>query len=549
MIDMRNIFTLLFLSLIVCVNAQLPYIFDMVHHNPGEAHYVTNYNNPDVIKSVGANGKVYFLFESGVLGVNWQSFDPDILPEGTPDRTWVNAKAKEINQKYDAAKKAGLQVYCMSDLLLFPKRLVEKYGMKTSFRNVKDTLTQKMLREEIRLMFHDFPQLDGIVVRIGETYMEDAPFHVGGINNKESASTIIPLINILREEVCVKLNKRVFFRTWGSFDTNLKTYTEVSAAVEPHENLIFSVKHCEGDFHRGNPYSKVLGAGRHKQLLEVQCAREYEGKGAHPNYIANGVIDGFEEYKNTMPNAPMTSLKQLYEQSPLFCGMWTWSKGGGWEGPYITNDFWNELNTWVMLHWAQNPKRSEADVFNEYSTKVLGLKGSSVKAFRQLALLSAKAIIRGRRSTFADTDPWWTRDYFISEPPKLPTDPIALKRVIDEKDESVKMWKEIVRLSDKIVLPNKVNADYMRVSARYGLYLFEIYRIAFHLKYLSADVNQNKVQIENFLKDYDNVWKEYKALKANNANCPTLYKDLSFRNTTKVSLRLFVDSLRVKIKQ
>ena len=71
--------------------------------------------------------------------------------------------------------------------------------------------------------------------------------------------------------------------------------------MEPHPNLCIVVKHCEGDFHRGNPFSQVLGIGRHPQLVEVQCQREYEGKGAYPNYIAHGVIEGFEEHHGAKP--------------------------------------------------------------------------------------------------------------------------------------------------------------------------------------------------------------------------------------------------------
>ena len=538
-------FFLLFIFLCSSLHAQLPYVLDMVSHNPGEALFVTNYNNPAVLKSIGDNGKVYYLFESGVMGINWQSFDPAVLPVGTADRTWVDAKAVQINQDYNAAKAAGLQVYCMSDLMVFPKRLVDKYGMTTTFKDITDTLTQRMLREELQLMFHDFPQLDGIVVRIGETYMQDAPYHVGGVVNQYSTVTIIPLLQILRDEVCVKLNKKVIFRTWNSFDTNLTTYNAVSAAIEPHDNLIISIKHCEGDFHRGNPFSKVLAAGRHKQLVEVECAREYEGKGAFPNYIVNGVVDGFEEYKNTMPTAPITSLKQLYAQSPLLSGVWTWSKGGGWDGPYITNEMWNELNVWVMSKWAQNPTRSEADIFNDYATQFLGLSGTSLTQFRTLALLSAQAVIRGHRSTFADIDVWWTRDHYISAPPALPTDPVALKRVIDQKHEAVSLFQRIVNLADSINMPDPVNRDYMRVSARYGLCLHRIYAVAFDLKLLSLNSSSSKTQIDSLLIEYDKAWVDYNKLATDNpTTCPTLYMDKAFRNTTTGSLGEFITSMR-----
>ena len=49
------------------------------------------------------------------------------------------------------------------------------------------------------------------------------------------------------------------------------------------------------DFWRYSAPNPCLGIGRHAQIVEVECQREYEGKGAHPNYIAQGVIDGFAE--------------------------------------------------------------------------------------------------------------------------------------------------------------------------------------------------------------------------------------------------------------
>lgn len=168
-------------------------------------------------------------------------------------------------------------------------------------------------------MFDQFPDLDGLVVRIGgETYLHDAPYHQGAIENKKSPEkTIIPLMKILKEEICEKRNKQLIFRTWIAFDKNIKDYLEVSDAIEPHDNLVISIKHCEGDFHRSNAFSKVIGQGRHRQIIEVQSAREYEGKGAYPNYIANGVIDGFEEHAS-MPKEQINSISEFVEKKTRF---------------------------------------------------------------------------------------------------------------------------------------------------------------------------------------------------------------------------------------
>ena len=201
--------------------ATFPVVFDMVHHNPGESLYQSQFNSPAFTENMGFNGKVFFLFESAHLAVNWDEFDTVdkvILPVGSADRAWVDAKRAEITVKYDAAKAEGLQVFAMSDLVLFPKRLVSLYGMSTTMGNMNNADTELWLRRTMNLMFTQFPQLDGIMVRIGETYLNDAPYHQGKIDSKTDANaTIIPLMNILRDEVCVKLNKKIYFPHLGQF--------------------------------------------------------------------------------------------------------------------------------------------------------------------------------------------------------------------------------------------------------------------------------------------------------------------------------------------
>ncbi len=56
--------------------------------------------------------------------------------------------------------------------------------------------------------YEQFPDFDGLVVRIGETHLNDAPYYKGHINDKSNpVKTIIPLMQIMREEICVKRDK------------------------------------------------------------------------------------------------------------------------------------------------------------------------------------------------------------------------------------------------------------------------------------------------------------------------------------------------------
>lgn len=456
-----------------------PLILDMVHHNPGEPPYESAYSDPFFLKQQGYGGQVFFLFDSPALAIPWASVDPDLFPEGTRERDWIDEKEKSIRAKHAACRAAGIAIYAQTDLILMPRKLVDKLQIEPSLGDPRDPTIQNLLRMQIAEMFALFPDLDGLVVRIGETYLHDAPYHIGRILDKEDPDrTIIPLMQLLREEVCIRHGKQVIFRSWFSFDVDLDTYRRVSDAVEPHPGLFISVKHCEGDFHRATPFSKVLGEGRHKQLIEVQCAREYEGKGAYPNYIANGVIEGFEEHA-AMPPDRIRSIRQLAEQRPdLFAGIWTWSRGGGWDGPYIPNEMWCSLNASVLARWATNTNRTEEDVFNEVASKQFKLADADLAKLRDLCLLSAKAVVRGRNSTHGDMDLFWTRDQGIAWPgvdvwtgePSRPKNP---ERNLRQKDESVALWDEIVRLAESIRWADEPTRDYAVASSRYGRALYE----------------------------------------------------------------------------
>lgn len=494
---------------------------DMVHNNPGEAPFTTHYNDPRILKQLGYTGKVFELFQAAQFGVDWSKVDPAIYPAGSPERAWVEAKAAELNRLYNETKAAGLEVYCHTDMIILPKQLVEQRRLK-DMGDISAPDTQACVRELVQQMFAQFPQLDGLVVRIGETYLQGAPYHIGKINDKtDPAKTIIPLMNLLREEVCVKLNKKLIFRSWLSFDVKSEAYQAVSDGVEPHPNLFIVVKHCEGDFHRGNPFSKVLGMGRHRQIVEVQCQREYEGKGAYPNYIGNGLIEGFEEHKA----APIKSLRQLWS-NPLVVGIFTWSRGGGWEGPYLNHELWCDLNVYVVSQWAQHPTEPEADIFARFTREVLKLDSSSALRFRRLCLMSADAVYRGKRSTQNDIHPVWSRDHFISPPP-LPKDPAAIDRVVTQKDEAVELWQQMVSLADTTKVPDPTTDEYLKTSTRYGLYLYRIYQAGFHLAAIGERGPRH--EIDRWLAVYDRGWSDLRALKAKSPTCATLYTDLGFQ--------------------
>ncbi len=527
---------------------KLPYVLDMVHNNPGEPLTQTSYNDPFNLKTQGYTGRVMNDFTFVHAAITYDSFDKRIFPAGSKERAWVLKAAERVRINIRKAHAAGIKVYYFTDIIVLPKKLVELYHDDICDARGQISLERPKTMEIHRLMlnevFDTFPDLDGLVIRTGETYLNNVPYHTGNNPITNGPESHIKLINLLREEVCVKRNKMVFYRTWsfGGMHDDPDYYLNVVDKIEPHPNLVFSIKHTKGDYQRTFDFNPTLTLGKHQQIIEVECQREYEGKGAFPDYVANGVINGFEEYSGNAPQKGYKSLNDI-KNSPQIKGVWTWSRGGGWVGPYITNEFWCKLNAWIMSHWAQNPSQTEEQVFNRFMD-ANGIKGSSRQAFRELCLLSAKAVLRGHDSAKLPFDKqwaWWTRDEFLGgnetkstldkEFNKLYPQGL-LKTAVDEKYEAVKLWQQIVELSAKIHLTNKADEHYIQTSCRYGLLLHQIIASGWDIMALGYEGDQthqyDREKLRVAIAQYDGYWKQYRLLKAQNTDCATLYKPYSF---------------------
>ncbi len=554
-------------------NSNERFSLDMVHVNPGEGETNTIFNNPEYLKSFGNNGMV------GMWSVNcaitYDNFEQEIVPTGSDEREWIERRAEWIDTKIAACDKAGIDVYAFTDVFVAPKSIWDKYGEQMGSENssshatlvganvgnarnpsIQLEMVRRVLEAQVDGIFERFPSMDGLVTRFGETYLHDTPFHMGGHVIRRGERCIedhIVLLNLLRELVCVKHGKRLIYRTWdfGGLHTRPEYYKAVTEVIEPHKNLVFSIKYTQGDFHRNRPFNATIGLGAHPQIIEVQCQREYEGKGAHPNYVARGAIEGFPEVANR--EGQLNTLQE-FSTHPNFAGLWTWTRGGGWKGPYITNELWCELNYYVFTKWGLNPERNEEDIFNDYSYKVLKLNVDDAVRFRKIALLSESGVLHGRLSTvIAGFDPWWIRDQFMGGV-DIPTsdgsggnwgrlrqdfdkiiDAGLTQKAIEEKDTCIDIWCEIEALSKQINSGSEDFQDYIRVSSTYGRIKYDIIRQAWivMLKGMEGERSgtYDKEAILSAKAKYDALWVEFTELKANNEQCATLYLPNSF--TTK----------------
>jgi hypothetical protein len=532
-------------------------ILDMVHHNPGEPLTNTVFRKPEKLVSYGYEGMVINEFKFPQCAVSFDKFDKRIFPKKSEERKWVENLTFEINKQIDECHRNGLKAYFFTDIIVLPKRLVELYKKEIcddkGHISFEKPMTWEIHRIMLKELFDRFPDMDGLVIRTGETYIHNIPYHIGNgpvdYKNKydESLKIHTKLMQLLREEVCVKRNKKIIYRTWdfNYFHTRPEYYLSVTDQVLPHPNLYMSVKHTQGDYFRTLGFNKTITLGKHKQIIEVQCQREYEGKGAYPNYVANSVINGFEETKNDSKPRCLNDIKD----HTLFYGVWTWSRGGGWVGPYISNELWCDINAYVMSQWAKNPNRREEDIFNEYAFKI-GITKESLPYFRKLCLLTPDGIIRGRGSLIHTVVLGWTRDHFLGgiNQNKKVFDEIISKDIVVESLYEMKtataIWKDIVDLSNKTHSNQKETENYIKVSSQYGYLLHAIMEQGWiiMLKGYIGDISgeYDFTSISIAIEKYDELWSEYNKLKEINPECATLYNDQYLRWDTQDSRKFHI---------
>jgi hypothetical protein len=269
--------------------------------------------------------------------------------------------------------------------------------------------------------------------------------------------------------------------------------------------------------------------GKHRQIIEVQSQREAYGKGAHPYYIGSGVIDGWEEYAWMMKHGAPKGLRDIISH-PLYAGIWTWSRGGGWEGPTITNGLWCELNTYVVSQFSAHPDLTEGQVFQNFARNELKLSAADAAKFHELCLLSAKAVLRGQLTTLgAKIDVWWARDHFFEEPDLSDFVKRGLaEKALAEKAEAVAMWKDIERLAAEIDFPDKATGDFVKTSAAYGRIKYAVVEQAWSIFLTDSAGTHGREALRNAIARYDALWNEWRELKANHPSCSTIYQDVGF---------------------
>ena len=198
-------------------------LIDMVQNNPGYpvGWQQTKYLDPFQLARLNYTGMTTTGEMSGTQAVDFHTLGDDFFPTGSKARRWLIAYKTGVHGFIDRAKMAGLQAYFFVDLLVFPSTVLKVWSNTTdgSGNIVWNDATRMLTSVLIDETFSEFPDVAGWIVRTGETYVYDTPYHVGNspAAGNKTADLWVSFITFLREEVCVKHQKALFFRAWDNW--------------------------------------------------------------------------------------------------------------------------------------------------------------------------------------------------------------------------------------------------------------------------------------------------------------------------------------------
>lgn len=260
------------------------------------------------------------------------------------DHVWIEPEVRrriaryrtEMRNCFQVLARAGLAVHVTMDVFSATPGLLKRLALEQM--KVNDYLVGLLDQ-----FLTDFPEVAGVIVRIGESDGKDVHDDFRSqLVIKTPADARRMLQSLL--PVFEKHGKRLIFRTWtvgaypiGDLMWHRDTFTETFKGITS-PNLVVSMKYGETDFFRYLPLNRNFFRTPLAKIVELQTRREYEGCGEYPSFV--GWL--YERYAREL------------KQAQNVIGCMVWCQTGGWV-PFRRLAFidpealWNDLNTYVTI--------------------------------------------------------------------------------------------------------------------------------------------------------------------------------------------------------
>jgi hypothetical protein len=245
----------------------------------------------------------------------------------------------------------GLKVYLTTDVLPMTPAIAAAMGDDP-------VVLSGYYRDLVCQALDDFPQLSGLILRIGESDGNDVNDPIRTRLHLRSAKETNRLLRDLLPEF-EKRGRDLIFRTWtvgahriGDLIWHRGTLEKTLAGLES-ERLIVSMKHGESDFFRYLPLNRAFFRVKQRKIIELQARREYEGAGEYPSFIGWDCARFAEELS----------------KAENVIGMSVWCQTGGWHRfrrrAFLEadgRDIWIRLNTAAAIGVFRNGEAPERAV-------------------------------------------------------------------------------------------------------------------------------------------------------------------------------------------
>ncbi|MEM1212037.1 MAG: hypothetical protein AAGI68_07030 [Planctomycetota bacterium] len=299
-------------------------------------------------------------------------------------RRWVEHILEKVQRQAEAARAAGLAVYVSYDVIVLPRDVVTRHESAVVSRHradVLDPMRPKALElsaAALESLLGRLPGVEGVVLRFGDTDAARLPYLMGNDiysppSSAGRADRVVSVLERFHELVVGRLGKRLIARAWNVNPGGLHDTPELAKRVadrlpgDPQDDrFVLSFKYTQTDFWRYQPWNTASQCfGDRPILYELQCQREFEGKGGVPNWQVPVWQDGAnpEDLGRAASDAGEGSaegvqplgLRRVGERVN-WAGVMAWVRGGGWGGPFLGHEEWVDANVWAVPKLVDDPE-------------------------------------------------------------------------------------------------------------------------------------------------------------------------------------------------
>ncbi len=300
------------------------------------------------------------------------SYEPEI-------RKKIACYQQEFKVLFQLISQQGLRIYLTMDLLSYTPQLKQNIGLDHK-------QIAQFVHELLQGVFKVFPEVDGIIMRVGESDGKD----VRDDFRSELAIRTPQALNELLHQLLPLFettDKQLILRNWtvGAYrlgdliwrDTTLST---ILAGIDSPQ-FILSLKYGDSDFFRYLELNPHFFTTTVKKIIELQTKREYEGCGEYPSFIGAD----YERYA------------QELQEAENLVGISVWCQTGGWVSfrrlCFLEQAaIWTELNTFVTLHIFRYHQSAEAAV-RRYCQRAQLKEADKVWTLLQLSEQAVKTLL------------------------------------------------------------------------------------------------------------------------------------------------------------